>query len=274
MARVLILSSYVASSRVGGGAQALALARLGIEPILVPTVLFGRHPGHGAPGGGAVEAETFAGMIGGVEAQGLFGRLDAVITGHFSMPEQVAIAADTLGRVKATAPHTRLIVDPIMGDADKGLYVREAVAKAVASLLVMCADVVAPNAWELGRLTGRPVTDAASAIAAARLLGKPVMVSSIRSRGEIGAAYVDGDDAWLATHAAAAIAPNGTGDLLTALFTAALLGQHPPPAALELALSGVADAVAASTGLDELPLTALPAVLLSSSRVRLTPLHG
>src|SRR5580704_7873510 len=174
MAHVLILSSYVASSRVGGGAQALALARLGIEPILVPTVLFGRHPGHGPPGGAAVDAETFEAMIGGIEAQGLFGHLDAVITGHFSMPEQVAIAADALGRVKTASPAVRLIVDPIMGDVDKGLYVKEAVAEAVASLLVMCADIVAPNAWELARLSGRPVSDAASAIAAARVLDKPV----------------------------------------------------------------------------------------------------
>ena len=84
MARVLILSSYVAASRVGGGAQALALARLGIEPILVPTVLFGRHPGHGPPGGAAIEPEVFEAMLGGVEAQGLFGGgLDAAITGHF-----------------------------------------------------------------------------------------------------------------------------------------------------------------------------------------------
>src|SRR5580704_5466513 len=116
MAHVLILSSYVASSRVGGGAQALALARLGIEPILVPTVLFGRHPGHGPPGGGAVNAATFEAMIGGVEAQGLFARLDAVITGYFSSPEQVAVAADALDRVRTAAPSARLIVDPIMGD--------------------------------------------------------------------------------------------------------------------------------------------------------------
>jgi pyridoxine kinase len=274
MARVLILSSYVAASRVGGGAQALALARLGIEPILIPTVLFGRHPGHGPPGGGAVDAETFAGMIGGVEAQGLFGRLDAVITGHFSMPEQVAIAADALKRVKAASPGVRLIVDPIMGDDGKGLYVKDAVAAALTELLVPGAGIVAPNAWELGRLAGLPVSGAASAIAAARALGKPVVVSSIRSDGRIGAAYVDRDEAWLAVHAAAIAAPNGTGDLLTALFTAAILGHYPPPAALELAVSGVAEAVATADGQDELPLIALPTVLAPSSRVQLTPIHG
>lgn len=274
MARVLILSSYVASSRVGGGAQALALARLGIEPILAPTVLFGRHPGHGPPGGGAVDAETFEAMIGAVEAQGLFGDLDAVITGHFSTPEQVAIAADTLDRVRAAAPGARQIIDPVMGDEGTGLYVNEAVAQAVATQLVPRADVVAPNAWELERLAAAPVADAASAVAAARALGKPVMVSSIRAAGEIGVVYADGAEAWLASHAAAATAPKGTGDLLTALFAAAILGRFPPAAALELAVSGIADALAIADGLDELPIAALPVMLVASPRIRLAPIHG
>ena len=63
MHTALILSSYVAASRVGGMAQALALAALGIDPVVVPSVLFGRHPGRGAPGGGAVSIETFDGVL-------------------------------------------------------------------------------------------------------------------------------------------------------------------------------------------------------------------
>jgi pyridoxine kinase len=274
MARVLILSSYVAASRVGGGAQALAFARLGIEPILVPTVLFGRHPGHGPPGGGAVDPETFEAMIGGVEAQGLFGQLDAVITGYFSSPEQVAIAADTLGRVKAAAPAVRLIVDPIMGDDDKGLYVKAAVADAVAALLVLRADIVAPNAWELGRLTGAPVDSPQSAIDAARRLHRPVLVSSMRRGGDIGALYVEGEAAWFASHAAAPAAPKGAGDLLTALFVAALLGGFAGPDALGLAVGGVADAVDAAAGQDELPLTAFPTTLAASPFVSLEAIDG
>src|SRR5580698_942864 len=100
MARVLILSSFVAASRVGGGAQALALARLGIEPILVPTVILGRHPGHGPPGGAALEPEMFESVLGGVEASGAFVGLDAVITGHFSSAAQVASAVEALERVR------------------------------------------------------------------------------------------------------------------------------------------------------------------------------
>lgn len=274
MARVLILSSYVAASRVGGGAQALALARLGIEPVLVPTVLFGRHPGHGPPGGEAVEPEVFEAMLGGVEAQGLFAGLDAAITGHFSSAEQVAIAAEALTRVKRASPGARLIVDPIMGDADKGLYVREPVAEALAAELVPDADVVAPNAWELGRLSGRKVGDPASAVAAARKLGRPTLVSSLAAGEAIGVAYVDEREAWLAEHARRSAAPKGTGDLLTALFAAVLTQGRAPAEALELAVSGVAEAVEDAASVDELPLSALPTTLAPSHRVTIRRLDG
>jgi pyridoxine kinase len=197
-----------------------------------------------------------------------------VITGYFSSPEQVAVAAEALDRVRAAAPGAQLIVDPIMGDGAKGLYVKEAVAEAIATLLVARADIVAPNAWELGRLTGAGVSDPPSGVAAARRLGKPVVVSSIRAGGEIGVVYAADSDAWFASHPAATAAPNGTGDLLTALFAAASLGQFPPAAALELAVSGVAEAVVLAGGMDELPIAALPVMLVASPRVRLAPLHG
>ena len=274
MARVLILSSFVAASRVGGGAQALALARLGIEPILVPSVLFGRHPGHGPPGGAAIEPAVFEAMLGGVEAQGLFAGLDAAITGHFSSAEQVAIAAQALARIKRVSPRARLVVDPIMGDADNGLYVREPVAEAIAAELVPDADLLAPNAWELARLSGRPVSDRASAVDAARALGRPTLVSSLTADADIGVAYVEAGAEWLATHARRRTAPKGTGDLLTAMFTAALVQGRAPPEALELAVGVLAEAVADPASGDELPISAMPAMLAASPRVTLRRLES
>jgi pyridoxine kinase len=274
MPRVLILSSYVAASRVGGGAQVLALARLGIEPILVPTVLYGRHPGHGPPGGQATPPEVFEAMLGGVEAQGRFGGVDAAITGHFSSAEQVAIAAEALTRVKRASPAARIIVDPIMGDADNGLYVREPVAEALAAELVPDADILAPNAWELARLSGRSVIDERGAIDAARALGRPTLVSSLDDVDAIAVAYVDARQAWVARHERRGTAPKGTGDLLTAVFTAALVQRHSPSEALELAVSVVAEAVEAAADLDELPLEAMPTELALSPRVMLKQLDG
>jgi pyridoxine kinase len=267
MARVLILSSFVAARRVGGGAQALALARLGVEPVLVPTVLYGRHPGLGPPGGNPVADETFEAMLAGIEAQGLFRSLDAVITGHFSSADQVAIAAQTAARVRAAAPAARIIVDPIMGDTDTGLYVREPVAEAIAGELVPIADVVASNAWELARLSGHDFGDLAGAAAAARQLGKPTLVSSVRAEGKIGAAYVAGAGAWVALHPEVPTAPRGTGDFLTVVFVASLLSGKTSSESLALSVSALADAVEQAKGADELPLEAFPTRLSASPHV-------
>lgn len=272
MPTVLILSSFVAASRVGGGMQALALSRLGIEPILVPTVQFGRHPGWGAPGGKPVEADTMAAMLQGIDAQGAFGRLDAVITGYFASVDQVEVAARALDTVRAASPAARLVVDPVMGDEGKGLYVREDVAKAIAADLVPRADLIAPNAWELARLTGLPVDDVESAVKAARRLGAAVLVSSVPAGDEIGVVYVDTRGALLATHPRARTAPNGTGDLLTALFTAARVKGQSPRKALAAAIGGVAEAVAAAGEAQELPIESLPARLSASPRVRIEAL--
>ena len=272
MPRVLILSSFVSASRVGGSAQAATLARLGIEPVLVPTVVFGRHPGFGAPGGAAVEPERFESLLAAVEAQGAFADLDAVITGYFAAAQQVAAAAEALVKVRAASPRARLIVDPIMGDEARGLYVREPVAEALADVLVPLADILAPNAWELARLTGRPVATPAETAAAARALAKPALVSSVAAGDRIGVAFVDGAVAWLATHARSPTAPKGTGDLLTALFAAGLALRLADREALRFAVGAVADAVAAAPAATDLPFEALPTEVRSSDRITVEPI--
>ena len=50
MALALILSSFVAASGIGGGAQQYVLAAHRIDPVLAPTVLLGRNPAQGATG--------------------------------------------------------------------------------------------------------------------------------------------------------------------------------------------------------------------------------
>jgi pyridoxine kinase len=215
----LILSSLVAASPVGGGVQAQVLARMGVEAILVPTVLYGRHPGLGAPGGGAVSAQRFESLIEGVAASGALTAVDAVITGYFASPRQVAAAARL---IEATRP-AWVVVDPIMGDAESGLYVSEAVAAAIERDLIPAADLIAPNAWELERLTDQAVTDAPSALAAARSMGKPVLVSSVDADGDIGVLFADAEEAWLAAHPRLPDPPKGTGDILTAHFVGAVL---------------------------------------------------
>jgi pyridoxine kinase len=259
----LILSSYVAASRVGGMAQALALATLGIEPVVAPTVLLGRHPGRGAPGGGAVSDEMFEAVLAGIETDGVQARADVLITGYFASPGQVRTASAVIDAARA-AGRARIIVDPIMGDGGR-LYVPEAVAGAIAHDLVPRADVIAPNAWELERLSGVEIADPPAAVEAARRLGKAALVSSVPCGEAIGVVYADPAGAWLASHPRAQSAPNGTGDLLTALFAAALVEGLPADQALARAVGAVAEAVAA--GGDELPIVAMGARLRAPSTI-------
>lgn len=236
----LILSSLVAGSGVGGGLQAAELTRLGFRTALVPTVLFGRHPGLGAPGGGPVPDALFAGQVEGLLASGLAGRADLVITGYFASAAQVETAARLLDHVAEARPQALRLVDPILGDEDRGLYVPEAVAEALPRLLVPRAGLLAPNAWELGRLTGREVADPASALAAAQALGRPVLASSIPSGADIGVLLAQDGQAWLATHRRLPSAPKGTGDLLVARFGAGQASAVRPEEGLGQAVRALA----------------------------------
>lgn len=268
MPLALILSSFVAAGRIGGAAQQYVLAAHKIDPVLVPTVMLGRSPAKGAQGQ-VTSPELFARILADVEADALFGLVDLVITGHFSLPEQVAIAAGALARVRAASERRPVIVvDPIMGDHPKGLYVKPEVARALADELVPLADWLTPNVWELGWLTGGEITDAASAVAAARRLGKPALITSApASEGEIGLIYVDADQATLFAHPRHPQAPNGTGDLVTACFGAALIEGLEPLAAAERAARAASEA---ATAAQDWRAPALPIVALGERLVRPT----
>jgi pyridoxine kinase len=213
------------------------------------------------------------GMLDGVEANGLFSLTDLVITGYFASPAQVRAAARAIDAVRAApregSPPRRptIIVDPTLGDTGKGLYVPAEVAEAIAAELIPRADLVACNAWELQRLTGAEAGEPGAAIRAARLLNKPTLVSSVQRGNEIGVVYADRKEAWLAAHAKVVRAPNGTGDLLTALYAASILEGQTLSYGLARAVGGVAETVTAANiwNAPELPIVAMAARIKQTS---------
>src|SRR5579859_730709 len=260
MPLALILSSFVAAGRIGGAAQQYVLAAHHIDPVLVPTVMLGRSPARGAHGQ-ATRPELFSQMLADVEADALFGYVDLVITGYFSSAAQVEIAAQALTRIKVAAQRKPiLLVDPILGDAPKGLYVSPQVAEALAALLIPLADWITPNLWELERLTGSRIVGVDAALAAARKLGKPALVTSAPARADEAAVlFVDEDRAVLFAHPRLSHAPNGTGDLIAASFGAGLVEGLEPQASVERATRAASQAVQAAQDwrAPELPIIAL-----------------
>ena len=66
---------------VGGAVAERVLHQSGIDTMLVPTVLYGRHPGWGEPGGGPVEQDMFQSVLSGISDNGMLHFADIVLTG-------------------------------------------------------------------------------------------------------------------------------------------------------------------------------------------------
>lgn len=229
MPLVIVISSFVAASRVGGGIAPFILAPLKVDPVHAPTTLLGRHPGWGPPGGGSVSPDLLRGMLQGIEANGLFGVCDAVLTGYFTSEAQIEVAAEAIDRIRATprqrahdhAPARPLVVvDPIMGDTDTGRYVADGVAAGLIRHLVPRADLVACNHWEFCEIADCGRGSAAHDLAAAaRDTGRDWMVTSVPVEHGIGVLLTEDGASMLATAPfRSGRIPRGAGDLLKLRF--------------------------------------------------------
>jgi len=272
---VLCLNSHVAYGYVGNDAAAFCLRRLGVEAWQVDTVVLSNHPGYGACAGRVVAAAELRALVDGIAARGVLPTCTSVLAGYLGAAEQAAVAAHAFARVRAANPAALAVCDPVMGDAGPGLYVAREVAEALAATVVPAADAVTPNAFELGWLTGRPVTGEAEALSAARALlargPRLVFVTSIPLDGDrLGLLAVRGDAAWAlrVPRLDFPVPPNGAGDALAGLLTAHLCRGAAPAEALEAAANAVHAVLEATrdAGRRELALPAAQAALAEPPR--------
>jgi len=253
MKTVLTIQSQVAGASVGNSVAAGALERLGVRAIALPTTIFGRRPDRGPPGGMAVSADQLVSLLNAVEAEGLLRQVDAVLSGYLAGPEQALVVRNAVMRVKHYHRDAIYYCDPVMGD-DGALYVKPETAEAMMQHLLPVADVVAPNAFELSRLTKKPVDSLADARAAAAALGKPALVSSIPGEAGIGVLHAAPGNDWYVETPRLSHPAKGAGDLLTALFVARRTRGDSAAMALEGALGAVHDVIvrAIAAGRDDL----------------------
>ena len=238
MKTILSIQSQVAGARVGNSVAAFAMERLGVRVMQLPTVLLGRRPDHGPPGGGVVAAEMLASMIEALAADSLLGEIDAVLTGYIGAADQAPVILDCVTRVKAANPKAIFVCDPVLGDEGR-TYVKDAVAEAVLNSLCAHADWLTPNLYELGLITGAPLDGLAGAREAAKRVGKPVLCSSIRTALGLGNLLAAPTGDWFCETPRLPRAPKGTGDLLSALY----VGRRVRGDALAVALEGATGAV-------------------------------
>ncbi len=258
MARVLALSSQVARGHVGLSAIVPALQRLGHEAWAVPTVVLSNHVGHPHVGGTRIEPDTMLRLVDALDQNGWLAEIDAIITGYLPSPEHVKIAAGLIKRIKSARSRALYLCDPVLGDNPKGLYIDQDAAIAISDELIELADIVTPNLFELGWLSGAVTQTMPELVAAARKLGnRSVVVTSAAARGgALANILIAPAGSAICEVAERSDVPHGTGDLFAALLLGHLLNGENEPVALGRAAAGVERAIMASVGRDELALVA------------------
>lgn len=262
---VLAIQSQVAYGHVGNSAAVLPLQRLGFEVWPVPTAVLSNHPGHGAMAGRMTPPAEVRALLDGIADLGVLGQCEAVLTGYLGEPGNGEIALGAVDRVRAANGDARWLCDPVIGDSHTGVYVRDGIPEFFRDRAAAAADIMTPNQFELGWLSGIEVSDLESAVAACGAIagrgGATVVCTSLTAglpADRIGVlALLDGS-VWLATTPRLAQVPHGGGDMFAALLLGHILKDAPIEAALEAAVAATYAMLAASAAAasDELLLVA------------------
>jgi pyridoxine kinase len=271
---VLSIQSSVAFGHVGNAAAVFPLQCLGHEVWPIDTVRFSNHPGHGSFRGRITPPEAVAELLEGLEALGVFARVDAVLSGYLGDPRTAELVARTVAAVKRANPAARYLCDPVMGDGGR-LFVDQAIPALMRDRLVPLADIVTPNAFELGLLTGGEPTDQEAACGAARALGRhgPALVVVTGFAGAdtpadmLDTLAVTRARAWRVRAPRLARRFDGAGDCLAALLLGRLLRGDPPARATARAVSSLQPILEATGDARDLALVAARSAIVKPARI-------
>jgi pyridoxine kinase len=213
---------------VGNSAAVFPLQRIGVDVMPVYTVNFSNHTGYGAWRGPMISPDDVREVITGIQERGALGEVDVVLSGYQGGEGIADVILDAVARVKSANPDAVYACDPVMGNAASGCFVAPAIPDLLRDRVVPAADIITPNQFELGYLTGTEPTDLASTLAAvdaARAMGpRTVLVTSVvrpdRPSDTIEMLAVDDEGAWIVRTPLHPLKANGSGDVTAALFTA------------------------------------------------------
>jgi pyridoxine kinase len=165
----------------------------------------------------------------------------------------------------------------VIGNIDRGIFVRRGIPEFFKESLLPVADVVTPNQFELEYLAGRAtatMTELAEAIDALHARGpRVVFVTSLHTSDtpsdHIDLVVSDGSDRCRLRMPQLPIVVNGAGDVAAALFLAHLLSTGSPVEAMALAASSIFGVLnrTAEAGASEMLLVEAQEELVNPSRM-------
>lgn len=247
--QVLSISSQVAYGPVGNSASVPALEAAGFTVLQIPTIILSNHPGLGKPSGVKLPAAEIEAILKSLESLGALDACLGVMTGYFASPDQIKVAASFIHKMKDKNLSLYVLVDPVLGD-DGSLYVSSEVATAIRDELLPLASCITPNCFELGWLSGKPVSNKAEVLlAAATLPHMEILATSIPlSADSLATLAIGGSDCAETISPVKPGVPHGTGDFLAGLYFAARLNGFESREALKLSTGILDSAISRSLG--------------------------
>ncbi|BEJ16357.1 hypothetical protein CspHIS471_0509620 [Cutaneotrichosporon sp. HIS471] len=153
--RILSIQSHVVSGYVGNRAATFPLQVLGYDVDVVNTVQFSNHTGYGYTNGCKTTADQLTAIFEGLNTNGLCGYA-RVLTGYIPGADALAVVGREMRRLMETEGVVYLL-DPVMGDIGKGLYVSADVIPVYKSL-IKSATIITPNQFEAELLSDVKIT--------------------------------------------------------------------------------------------------------------------
>ena len=227
MKNILSIQSVVAYGHVGNSAAVFPLQRIGHEVWPVYTVNFSNHTGYGSWKGPMIPADDVREVIAGIDDRGALKDVDVVLSGYQGGDDIAQVIVDTVARVKALNPKAMYACDPVMGNAKSGCHVSDNIPPLLRDTVVPVADIITPNQFELGYLTGVECTDLDStlnAIQSAKNMGpSTILVTSVERPDQpddvLEMIAADEQGTWIVQTPRLPFKRNGSGDVACALFT-------------------------------------------------------
>jgi len=274
---LLSIQSHVAYGHVGNAAAVFPLQRMGVEVWPIHTVQFSNHTGYGQWQGRAFDAGLIRELVGGIEKRGVLGECDGVLSGYMGGADIGTAILDAVATVKQANPSAKYCCDPVIGDVDRGVYVREGVPEFIRDNAVRAADVLTPNQFELDFIAGREgktLGDVCEEVDAVHALGPLViLVTSLHTddtpEDAIDLLVSDENGRFRLRTPRLALKVNGAGDAIAALFFAHFLRTGKIDEALSNAASAIFSVLTktAEAGSGELQLVTAQEEIVKPSRV-------
>lgn len=249
--RVLSIQSHVSYGHVGNSAAVFPLQRLGHEVMPVYTVVFSNHTGYGAWGGQLISGEVVRSIVQGIDDRGGLADVDLVLSGYQGGNDIGDAILEAVALVKERNPQAIYACDPVLGSATSGCFVAPEVQTLIRDRVVPQADLITPNQFELGFITGtdpHTLDETLASVDLARAMGpSTVLVTSVfqpdRPADTVEMLAVTDDGAWLVQTPYLPVKRNGSGDVTSALFSAHLRTTGDAAFALERTAASVFELV-------------------------------